>query len=324
MTPMDVVSDLGDGRSGRIAYLSASPFEMYHILNQLDAAPRHPVFGQLLLPDEPADPPQAALPCVVACHGSRGWAPHHHDHIANWLAAGIAVFRVHSFDARHIESTVETQMMVTHAMMLADAYAALELLATHPSIDAERVGISGWSLGGTVALYAAWSPIAEALAPSGARFAAHLPFYPAAHMRPEDQRWEQAPVMVLHGESDDYTPLALVTGLARIAAEHGKTIQVVQYENAHHSFDSQEPITWNPAAIRLDERTLQIDMQGNMSAELAPGIKIPLNEPHERLAAFQHQQANILGAHYGGDPAARASAQQTSTNFLKESLVAEK
>ena len=120
---MDVAADLSDGRSGQIAYLSASPFEMYHILNRLDAAPRHPVFGHLLLPEEPADRP---LPCVIACHGSRGWAQHHHDHITNWLKGGIAVFRVHSFDARHIESTVETQMMVTHAMMLNDAFAALK------------------------------------------------------------------------------------------------------------------------------------------------------------------------------------------------------
>lgn len=320
---MDDLGDLSDGRSGHITYLSASPFEMYHILNQLDSAPKHPVFGHLLVPDQSAEQPQASLPCVVAVHGSGGWSAHHHDHIENWLAAGLAVFRVHSFDARQIDSIVETQMEVTHAMMLADAYAALELLATHPKIDAERIGISGWSLGGTVALYAAWSPIPEALARPQTRFAAHLPFYPAAHMRPEEQRWEQAPILVLHGEADDYTPLPLVTGLARIAAEHGKTIEVVQYENAHHSFDSREPISWNPAAIRLDERTLRIDMQGNMSAELAAGMRIPLNEPHERLAAFQHQQENILGAHYGGNEAARKASQTASTNFLKTSLSAD-
>lgn len=315
MSPMDVVSDLADGRSGQIAYISASPFEVHHILCKLESAPRHPVFGHLLLPDEPASQP---MPCVVACHGSRGWAEHHHDHMANWLEAGMAVFRVHSFDARQVISTVEDQMMVTHAMMLHDAFEALKLLGTHEMIDSDRIAISGWSLGGTVALYSAWSPIAEALAPAGERFAAYLPFYPAAHMRPEEQRWEGGPIKILHGEIDDYTPLDFVLGIVDVAGANGANIEVEVYANGHHAFDSREPMTWLANAIKLDTRTVQIDSDGEMWAEIEPGRRISLNEPFQRQAAFDY--AKNVGAHIGGDAVARSRALQDSTDFLLQVL----
>jgi dienelactone hydrolase len=75
-------------------------------------------------------------------------------------------------------------------MMLVDAFSTRSVLAQDPRID--KIGIAGWSLGGTVALYSAWSPIIDIL---GSAFDAHLPFYPAAHIRPDikigefDQFW---------------------------------------------------------------------------------------------------------------------------------------
>ena len=158
---MPSVSDLSDGRQGQIGYSSCDPFEIHHILTGIERAPARDVFGWLILPEKAAE----RAPCIVCCHGSMGWRGHHHEHMVRWLEMGIAVFRVHSFDARNVTSIVADQMAVTHAMLLADAFRALELLAGHPAIDPARIGLTGWSLGGTVSLYGAWSPIAEALAP---------------------------------------------------------------------------------------------------------------------------------------------------------------
>ncbi|MEM6986013.1 MAG: glutamate synthase-related protein, partial [Pseudomonadota bacterium] len=108
-------------------------------LRSLDEAPPQKMFGWLL-PPERGEPP---WPAIVACHGSMGWRGHHHEHIARALEAGIAVFRIHSFDARQVQSIVEDQMAVTAAMLLNDAYRAQQKLAAHPDIDAERVGVTG-------------------------------------------------------------------------------------------------------------------------------------------------------------------------------------
>ena len=126
---MDALPDVSHEPIGPIAYPSANPFEIHHILRGIESAPAQSVFGHLLLPEKPGNEP---LPCVVACHGSLGWRGHHHEHMVRWLESGVAVFRIHSFEARSVASIVEDQMAVTHAMLLADAYRALSLLGRHP------------------------------------------------------------------------------------------------------------------------------------------------------------------------------------------------
>lgn len=312
---MPPLPDLSDGREGQIAYESCSPFEIHHILTGIDAAPSQELFGWLILPENAA----ATVPCVVCCHGSLGWRGHHHEHMVRWLEMGIAVFRVHSFDARDVSSIVADQMAVTHAMLLADAYRALTMLGSHPRLDAARVGLTGWSLGGTVALYAAWSPIAEALAPGGERFAAHLPLYPAAHLRPEEPRWTGAPIRVLHGAADDYTPIRFVQELAGGLAPHGVDIEVCAYPGGHHSFDSIEPMTWLPDAVRLGRRTTTIDRDGNMFVLSASGQRHDLNEPTERMAGFR--AAKNVGAHIGGSWKARREAFRDADDFWSATLL---
>ena len=313
---MRPLPDLSDGRVGAISYPSASPFEIHHILTKLGAAEGTEAFGWLILPENARD----RVPCVVCCHGSLGWRGHHHEHMVRWLEAGIAVFRVHSFDARNVQSIVADQMAVTHAMLLADAFRALTMLQTHPRIEGDRVGVSGWSLGGTVALYSAWAPIARALAPGGERFAAHLTFYPAAHLRPEEPRWTGAPVRVLHGAEDDYTPLRFVEELARELVPHGVPIEVFAYPGAHHSFDSIEPLTWLPEAVRLGRRTTAIDRDGNMSVTSGSGEKHSLNEPAQRQAGFR--AAKNVGAHIGGSWETRRAAFRDADEFWRKTLLA--
>ena len=146
----------------------------------------------------------------------------------------MAVFRVHSFDARGVTSIVDDPMVVTHALLLADAYQVLRLLGTHPAIDPARIGVTGWSLGGSAALYAAWEPTAAALAPGGERFAAHL--------RPTLPRWAGTPIRVLHGAQDGYTPITFVEELAEEPRGLGVPIEVIAYPGARHSFDSTAPL----------------------------------------------------------------------------------
>tara|TARA_Y100000588_G_scaffold73876_1_gene76530 strand:- start:174 stop:1124 length:951 start_codon:yes stop_codon:yes gene_type:complete len=307
----------GESDFGKFVYPSASPFEIHHILCKLDEAAEHPVFGSLLVPENRPDGP---MPCVVAEHGSLNWRGHHHEHFVRWLDAGICVFRVHSFDSRLVYSIVEDQMQVTHAMMLADCYQALRMLSSHPAIDQDRIALAGWSLGGTVALYGAWEPVAESLAPDGERFAAHLCFYPAAHMRTEVQNWSESPILVLHGSADDWVPLKLLEGLVEDITPHGANIRVHVYDGAPHSFDSIEPLDFEPKAIRLDDhRTVTIGSDGNMWGEIEPGVEMPLNEPEDRLAAFQ--AIGNLGVHKGVDWVARKHSLEFAREFLEESLL---
>ena len=228
----------------RLLVQSRSPFEIYHILTGLEHAPEIEVSADLYLPEG-----EGPFGCVLALHGSIGWADHHQDHINGWLESGLAVCKVNSFTSRSIDSTVDDQLSVTHAMMLVDAFNTRAVLEQDSRIG--KVGIAGWSLGGTVALYSAWSPLIEVL---GAPFEAHLPFYPAAHLRPEIKNWSDSPVLILHGDADDWTPLHFVEGL--MPQLPNATLHV--YRGAHHSFDCEKVFTRLPKAGHLNIRTTRI------------------------------------------------------------------
>ena len=213
----------------RFQVQSRSPFEIHHILTGLEKTPEINIECELFLPEG-----EGPFGCVIALHGSIGWASHHQDHVNGWLDAGLAVCKVNSFTSRSIDSTVDDQLSVTHAMMLVDAFNTRAVLEQDSRIG--KVGIAGWSLGGTVALYSAWSPLIEVL---GAPFEAHLPFYPAAHLRPEIKNWSDSPVLILHGDADDWTPLHFVEGL--MPQLPNATLHV--YRGAHHSFDCEKVFT---------------------------------------------------------------------------------
>ena len=288
----------------RFQVQSRSPFEIHHILTGLEKTPEINIECELFLPEG-----EGPFGCVIALHGSIGWASHHQDHVNGWLDAGLAVCKVNSFTSRSIDSTVDDQLSVTHAMMLVDAFRTRSLLEQDPRIG--KIGIAGWSLGGTVALYSAWSPIIDIL---GTPFDAHLPFYPAAHLRPDIQNWSNAPIFILHGDADDWTPLHFVEGLM----PQLPNVTLHAYPGAQHSFDSEKECTLLPKAVRLKKRTVRIDKNGNMTGILFLGIRFPLNERWQRRWIIRILRNR--GAHAEGNPAARADSLVRAREFFRETL----
>lgn len=288
----------------RLIVQSRSPFEIHHILTGLENTPETDVEADLYLPEG-----EGPFGCVLALHGSIGWADHHQDHVNGWIEAGLAVCKVHSFTSRSIDSTVDDQLSVTHAMMLVDAFKTRAVLEQDSRIG--KIGIAGWSLGGTVALYSAWSPLIEIL---GTPFDAHLPFYPAAHLRPELQTWSDSPILILHGDADDWTPLHFVEGL--VPQLPNATLHV--YSGAHHSFDCEKELTWLPKAVHLNKRTARIAKNGNMSGELLFGIRWPLNQRWQRRWVIRILRNR--GAHVQGHPTARADSLVRSQEFFFKQL----
>lgn len=288
----------------RLQVQSRSPFEIHHILTGLEKTLETNVEAELFIPEG-----EGPFGCIIALHGSMGWSSHHQDHVNGWLDAGLAVCKVNSFTSRSIDSTVDDQLSVTHSMMLVDAFRTRSVLEKDPRIG--KIGVSGWSLGGTVALYSAWSPIIEIL---GDPFDAHLPFYPAAHIRPDIQNWSDSPILILHGDADDWTPLHLVEDLM----PQLPNANLHAYPGAHHSFDSEKEFTLLPRAVRLKKRTVRINKRGYMSGKLFPGIRLPLNERWQRRWVIRILRNR--GAHVEGNAAARTDSLVRARKFFVETL----
>ena len=132
---------------------------------------------------------------------------------------------------------------------VADAYEALAYLRALPYVDGAHVGVMGGSHGGSTTL---------ATIEKQHGFAAAIALYPGCNARP---RWTKeyvptAPLLILSGELDDWTPAAPCVALAESANRaHAFPVSIKVYPGAHHSFDNASPIRFNPARVNRNAPT---------------------------------------------------------------------
>ena len=145
-----------------IVFKSANPFALSDIITDLENQQEQEVFGKLTFPNDSFDE-KKKYPLIIGVAGSLGWRKHHYEYMKMYQEIGFATFELNSFQSRNIASTVGSQVEITTATMILDAYKAFEKLAKHPNIDEEKVSITGWSLGGAVTLFSAWKPVKDAI-----------------------------------------------------------------------------------------------------------------------------------------------------------------
>jgi dienelactone hydrolase len=234
----------------------------------------------------------------------------------------VATFVVNSFESRGVRSTVDDQTRVPYSANLIDAFEALQLLARHPRIDASRIGVMGFSRGGSVAFQSAVEPLRRAVVKSDARFALHISAYGGCNQYYWSPDISKAPILNMVGEADDYTTAASCERLAARYAEAGASIRTVKYAGAHHSWDGVYAVTWLPNAtsavpcgpLRWDIDTWKITAErtgdtidpDNLDAFfkgcMRRGVHVGRNEQ-----AFQQSrrdaQAFVRDVFFGGDAA---------------------
>ncbi len=116
-----------------------------------------------------------------------------------------------------------------------DAYAALAWLRQQSGIDGSHISLLGWSHGAGVTL--------EAIGQrpkAGDGFNAAVAFYPGCTSRNKksDQFHPYAALLLLIGESDDWTPAAPCEALADKVMARGEPMQIVLYPDTYHDFDN--------------------------------------------------------------------------------------
>lgn len=296
-----------------IQFESANPFSLSDVILHLDELEGQDVYGQLTLPLDSLAP-QKKYPLIIGVAGSLGWREHHKDYMKMYQEMGFATFELNSFKSRGITSTVGSQDQVTIAGIILDAYRALEKLAQHPNIDPEKVSITGWSLGGGVALFSAWLPIKNAITTKYA-FASHLAFYPPCFINPENLDFSQAPIHILIGEEDNWTPATPCKNLVNTLA--GKAnIDITIYPAAHHGFDSEAPVVRNEKAYSFMDCLFDLTAEGDI---LMNYLKLPMDSPLMQKLGFLFCVER--GVNIGGSPTARAQSMPFSAAFMEQTLM---
>jgi dienelactone hydrolase len=302
----EAVTSLADGRAGKIHFASQTPAG-YFALARRESNQKVVVFGTLRLP-----PPSAGrVPAMVIAHGSAGV-----DQRESWWAEtltklGMATFVVDSFNPRGVRQTSTDQSQLSTAANVADALAALRLLSTHPRIDPQRVGVIGFSKGGQVALYSALEPFRRAVIDDDARFAAHVALYPYCSDWYIAARVTGAPMLLLLGGRDDYTPAEACRGYAEWFKSAGADAAVMVYPNAYHDFDDTGRPRFDRTLVTgkhcdglvdLDQFTAKIRSTGQDVTE---------------SAGRYFRECLTRGATVGGDAEARRRAPEDVAAFLR-------
>jgi dienelactone hydrolase len=296
----------------RITFTSANPFSFYHIITDLENQDPQEVFGILRMP---TGVEHKNIPLVIGVAGSLGWGEHNFEYMQMYRNMGIATFELQSFKSRGVTSTVGEQVSVTTAMMILDAYRALEKLGKDPRIDSDRVAITGWSLGGGVTLFTAWNPLKRAIT-TDISFAAHLAFYPPCFIMPEILDFTDAPLHILIGELDNWTPAAACEELVPLMQENGIDIDITVYEDSHHSFDRAAQPVVDEHGYSFTDCRFKMREDG---AVLMNFMDIPMTKPLLQKISFAFCAER--GPTYGGNPTSRKSAFEFSEGFMNKHLL---
>src|SRR5688572_16589136 len=175
-----------------------------------------------LLYRPPGPGPFPALVLLHGCSGmftNQGYITDSYHHWAALLAArGYVALLVDSFNPRGHWSICDQQKrtILESRERVEDAYAARRWLDEQHFVARGRIGLLGWSNGGTGTLYS----MREAGDYRG--FKGAVAFYPGCRTlsRAQPPYKPYAPLMILSGEADDWTPAAPCVGLTEAAKAH--------------------------------------------------------------------------------------------------------
>lgn len=179
-------------------------------------------------------------PAVILLHGcggrdlaGGGLTPRHAEWAARLVAAGWVVLLPESFASRGEgpQCDVRKRRILSWRERQADALGARDWLAAQPFVEPQAIALMGWSNGGSAVLATADQP----------GFLAFVAFYPGCGRALDKPVWlPAAPLLLLVGEADDWTPAEPCLGLAARAPDQ---VSVVVYPGAFHGFDApDEPV----------------------------------------------------------------------------------
>ncbi len=209
------------------------------------------------------------FPAVVIMHDCSGLGPRSSGAPFRWAkelgGRGYVVLMPDSFATRGYVDGVCTDASrsrddVSPARRVRDAYAALAHLRTLPYVDGARVGLIGGSHGGSTTLTSMIAPESDAdlLAKERrAGFAAAVALYPGCVA--SRRTWTSAgvyrpvaPLLILIGDKDDWTPAEPCRKLTEAARQAGYPVTIKIYPGAYHSFDSNAPIRYVAARVNAN------------------------------------------------------------------------
>ena len=215
------------------------------------------VFASLAKPNG-----KGPFPAVVLLHSCAGVHPHTNVWSDFLTARGYAVLTVDSFGSRELGRCPNSVHPINFARseMVADAYGALDYLAAQPDIDANRVYVMGFSVGGFTINMLATRP---SLSRDGRSFKGAISLYAPC---PYEERLT-FPTMVVIGSLDGIEAEVRSCKVA-IERKTSPDLEAHILEGVYHAFDQDRgpiirydvggrPMLYDRRALRKSEQLVE-------------------------------------------------------------------
>ena len=173
------------------------------------------------------------FPAVVVLHGCDGVGPHYRGWarlaLRDW---GYVAMLVDSFGPRGLTNICTTTEFVSARVRGQDAFAAADYLRTLPNIRADRIGVIGFSHGGSTVMNTVMADTVQA--DRATPFTAAVAYYPGCN---PPQSPLATDTMILIGDADDWTTATRCVRFRDQVQTAGHSFSLTVYPGAPHSFD---------------------------------------------------------------------------------------
>ena len=210
------------------------------------------------------------VPAMLVMHGSAGLAKREYDYAERFAKMGVASIVIDSFSPRGIKDVITNQEAVRSSEMTLDAIAVLQEAAKHPKLDSSRIGIIGFSKGGSVAMR---TPLNFVNKDGHVRFALHIAMYPSCDSFRLKFITTGSPIKVLVGEKDVYVnPHACIDMVAQYKKD-GADVDVTMLPDAEHGWDVVGARHWKRSGQNYSKCRF-VEVSPRVWVESKSGIKV--------------------------------------------------
>ena len=334
---------LGAEDQGPIYFPTTSPFDLQVIFAGMTHATPTTGLGHLSYPSTATE--QQPVPAMIILPGSGGITPgREHDYAQFLTAHGIAAFIIEYYAPRGLSKTSAYLLKtasVTEFDLIADAYAALQLLSTSPLIDANRIGVMGFSYGGMASRLAMDARFRSILLASDSNtadsgiadsnrikqgFAVHLDIYGPCFQNLGTTATNGAPLLTLRGTEDASNDLAACVLREKEIQAAGSHVETHIYAGAGHAWENETPRFFSEDSPYITGCELRYDAAGMPMLNEAPIIEYaPDASRAQKIAARLSSGTQFLdcvkyGYLIGRDEQTRADAYADALSFLQKYL----
>jgi len=188
-------------------------------------------------------PGEGKVAAVMLGHTIGGWRENGEGkYVKPLLDAGYAVLGLDHFTPRGITRAADVPGAISPITPASDALLALKRMADHPRLDAKRIGLAGFSMGGVTTELAAYEFVRGRVLGGDLKFAAHVSFYAPCQYFMSNGNGKLttgAPLLRMQGDRDETAPAAkcaLIESLVKQAEPNTERRSII-YPGAYHAWD---------------------------------------------------------------------------------------